>query len=125
MSHHPISLTSNRLIGLVTSMTDVMNVGPMQQVAWFAPMAVGGLFIASVGGLVLHRLSGTVTILVAGAAWVVPPLLFALAPPGAGYWPWVFPGMVCTAIATDTTFTVSNVFVSSPPRYIRKSSRLR
>ncbi|GME55969.1 uncharacterized protein K452DRAFT_315629 [Neofusicoccum parvum] len=92
-------------------MTELMNVGPMQQVAWFAPMAIGGLLIASIGGLVLHRLPGTVTILVAGAAWIVPPLLFALAPPGAGYWPWVFPGMVCTAIATDTTFTVSNVFV--------------
>lgn len=98
---------------MIHSMTELMSVESMQQVAWYTPLAIGGLIIASVGGLVLHRLPGTLTILIAGGTWIVPPLLFALAPPGASYWAWVFPGMICTAVATDTTFTVSNVFVSS------------
>lgn len=95
-----------------SSMTDIMGGSPLQIAAWFTPMALGGIIISTVGGLLLHRIPGTIAILLSGTAWIVPPLLFALAPPGATYWKWTFPAMVCATLAIDVTFTVTNVFVS-------------
>lgn len=37
---------------------EVLHVDPLLTSAWFAPMCVGGLILASVGGLILHLLPG-------------------------------------------------------------------
>lgn len=75
-------------------------------------MALGGCIISTVGGVVLHRISGTFIIILAGAAWIISPLLFAVAPRAANYWAYTFPSMICATIAIDLTFTVTNIFVS-------------
>jgi hypothetical protein len=94
-------------------MTDIMSATPLQLVAWFSPMAVGGCIIATVGGFVLHLLPGTLLISVAGLAWILAPLLFAIAPVGANFWAYTFPSMICATIAIDITFNVTNIFISS------------
>ncbi|KAM0168798.1 hypothetical protein ACHAPF_010633 [Botrytis cinerea] len=66
-------------------MTGVMGGTPLQLVAWYAPMALGGCIISTLGGFVLHLLPGTALIVTAGVAWIVAPLLFAIAPSGANY----------------------------------------
>ena len=38
---------------------EVLHASPLLTTAWFAPMCVGGLILASVGGLVLHLLPGS------------------------------------------------------------------
>lgn len=63
----------------------------MQLVAWFTPMAAGGCIIAVVGGFVLHLVPGTIMVLFSGVAWIIAPLLFAIAPQGAVYWAYTFP----------------------------------
>ncbi|RDI85652.1 hypothetical protein Vi05172_g4332 [Venturia inaequalis] len=67
-------------------MTDILGRTPLQLVAWFSPMAIGGIIIATAGGFVLHILPGTV-----------------LTPP-TGHTP---------TIAIDVTFNVSNIFIST------------
>ncbi|OMP88279.1 putative MFS-type transporter [Diplodia seriata] len=94
-------------------MTNIMGGEPLQLVAWFTPMALGGCIISTVGGLVLHRIPGTGIIILAGAAWIISPLLFAIAPIGANYWAYTFPSMICATIAIDLTFTVTNVFFTT------------
>lgn len=81
--------------------------------AWFAPMAVGGFLIATCSGRVMHRLQPTILLLFSGFAWLTAPLLLALGSPSAGYWPFVFPAMVCGTLGIDLTFTISTVFLSS------------
>lgn len=66
-------------------MNGVMGGSPLQLVAWYAPMALGGCIISTVGGFVLHILPGTALVIAAGVAWIVAPLLFAIAPAGANY----------------------------------------
>lgn len=66
-------------------MTGVMGGTPLQLVAWYAPMALGGCIITTAGGFVLHLLPGTALVIAAGVAWIVAPLLFAIAPAGANY----------------------------------------
>jgi nitrate/nitrite transporter NarK len=76
-------------------------------------MAMGGIIIATAGGFLLHILPGTVLVIMAGVAWIIAPLLFAIAPEGANYWAYTFPSMICATIAIDVTFSVSNVFIST------------
>ncbi|KAF2842122.1 MFS general substrate transporter [Patellaria atrata CBS 101060] len=90
-----------------------MGVTPLQLVAWFTPMALGGCILSVVGGLILHLIPGTILVIISGIAWIVSPLLFALAPAGANYWAWIFPSMICATVAIDITFNVTNVFITT------------
>lgn len=90
-----------------------MGAGPLQIVAWFIPLFVGGMIIAAVGGFVLHILSGTILMLIAGVAWVIAPLLFAVMPSGASYWAFVFPAMVMATVGIDISFNITNIFITT------------
>jgi hypothetical protein len=94
-------------------MTDIMGGTPMQLVAWFTPMALGGCIISTVGGFVLHIIPGTIIIILAGVSWIVAPLLFAIAPVGANYWKYMFFSMICATIGIDASFNVVSIFVSA------------
>ncbi|TKA68243.1 hypothetical protein B0A49_05414 [Cryomyces minteri] len=94
-------------------MTDIMGGTPIQLVAWYTPLALGGCIIATTGGFVLHLIPGTILVIIAGVCWIISPLLFALAPEGANYWAWVFPAMICATIAIDTTFNITNIFITT------------
>lgn len=94
-------------------MTQIMGGQPLQLVAWFTPMCVGGIIIAAAGGFVLHLLSGTFLMLIAGFSWVIAPLLFIIMPEGANYWAYVFPAMVAGTIGIDISFNITNVFITT------------
>ena len=90
-----------------------MHIPPMLVVAWYVPLAIGGCTLASLGGLILHRIPGTVMMAITGVAIIVSSLLFALIPLQANYWAWVFPAMICATIAIDLIFNVANIFFST------------
>lgn len=94
-------------------MTNIMGVSPMQVVAWYVPMAVGGCILAGIGALILHRIPGTILAVISCVAIILDSLLFAIMPDNAGYWPWVFPAMICATLAIDLIFSVANIFLSS------------
>ncbi|KAL8903784.1 MAG: hypothetical protein Q9207_003708 [Kuettlingeria erythrocarpa] len=94
-------------------MTDIMGASPLQISAWYSPMCVGGILISVLGGYVLHLIPGTVLVVIAGLGWVVPSVLFAVAPLGANYWAYVFPSMICATIGIDITFNVANIFITT------------
>ncbi|KAF2752647.1 MFS general substrate transporter [Pseudovirgaria hyperparasitica] len=98
---------------LLDSLAKIMDASPLQLVVWFVPMALGGIFISLLGGRVLHLVPGSYIMVVAGVAYVLAPLLLILAPPGASYWHYAFFAMVFATIGIDTTFTVSNVFLTT------------
>ena len=92
---------------------NIMGANPLQVVAWFVPFAVGGLVISAIGGFVLHLIPGWVLLVVAGIAWVLAPMLFALAPDGASYWAWVFPAMICGTLGVDITYNITSIFITT------------
>ena len=94
-------------------MQDLMGATPLQVAAWFVPMCTGGLIISITGGYILHLLPGTLLMLIGGLGWVLPSLLFALAPEGANYWAWVFPSMIGATIGIDITFNVATIFITT------------
>ncbi|PVH92501.1 MFS multidrug transporter [Periconia macrospinosa] len=92
---------------------NIMSAQPMQLVAWFVPFAVGGLVLSPLGGYIFHKVPGTVLLVISGVAWIVAPLLFAIAPQGASYWAYTFPAMICGTLGIDITYNIANVFVTS------------
>ncbi|KAK6395370.1 hypothetical protein LTR65_000840 [Meristemomyces frigidus] len=94
-------------------MENIMHLPPMLVVAWYVPCALGGCTLATLGGLILHRIPGTVMMAITGLAIIVDSLLWALVPVGGNYWAWIFPAMICATISIDLIFNVANIFLST------------
>lgn len=65
------------------------------------------------GGLVLHRLPGTVLLILSASGFLISVLLFALIPDDPNYWAWIFPAMVCATIGVDISYNVSGIFLTT------------
>ncbi|OKP07154.1 Drug resistance protein [Penicillium subrubescens] len=94
-------------------MSAFMSATPLQVVAWTSPMAVGGLILSVTGGFFLHKVSGTVLIIISCLGYVGLGLLFAIIPIGGNYWAYVFPAMICGTIAVDISFNLANIFITT------------
>lgn len=97
----------------------VMHQTPIITAVWYIPQIVGGLLIGTIGGATLHHFPGRVLFILSGVGHILCALLFAIMPRGVGYWPYVFPAMICSTIGIDITYTVSNIFITTnlPSRY--------
>lgn len=98
-------------------MEETMGASALQTVAWYTPMAAGGCLISLLGGYVLHLVPGTLLLIIAGVAWTVAPLLFAITPIDANYWSYIFPAMLCATIGIDITFNVCNIYITTSTPY--------
>ncbi|KAJ5088837.1 hypothetical protein N7456_012453 [Penicillium angulare] len=97
----------------VLYMSEFMGASPLQIVAWTVPMAVGGLILSVTGGFILHKVSGTILIIISCLGYVGSGLLFAVIPIGGNYWAYVFPAMICGTIAIDISFNIANIFITT------------
>jgi hypothetical protein len=92
----------------------VRNVIGLRSVAWYAPMAVGGLVLAAASGFTLHLLSGKVALLISGVGYLISVVLFATIPPDdPNYWAYIFPAMLGATLGVDVTYGVSNIFITT------------
>lgn len=90
-----------------------MGGSPLQIVAWTAPMGIGGLILSATGGFILHKVSGTLLMLISCLGYVGSGLLFAVIPIGGNYWVYIFPAMICGTVAIDISFNLANVFITT------------
>ncbi|KAJ5306896.1 hypothetical protein PENANT_c003G04201 [Penicillium antarcticum] len=97
----------------VLYMSDIMGASPMQIVAWCAPMGVGGLILSVGGGMIFHKVPGTILMMISCLGYVGSGLFFAVIPPGGNYWAFVFPSMICGTIGIDISFNLANVFITT------------
>ncbi|KAL5049107.1 hypothetical protein BDW71DRAFT_165552 [Aspergillus fruticulosus] len=101
------------LLYAVLYMSEFMGATPFQMVAWTVPMAVGGLILSCLGGLIFHRVSGTVLLMISCLGYVGSGLFFAVVPQGGNYWAFVFPSMICGTIGIDISFNLANIFITT------------
>ena len=92
---------------------NVMGVEPLQVVAWFTPMVIGGLILSTIEGFILHKVSGRLLLIISGIGAIVAQLLLALVPVGGNYWAWIFPAMICGTIGVDLSYNLMTVFVTT------------
>lgn len=90
-----------------------MGASTLQTAVWFAPMAAGGIILATVGGFTLHRLPGRLLLVISACGFIDCVLLLAFAPQDGNYWAYIFPAMIGSTVGVDITFIVSNVFITT------------
>ncbi|MCJ1304914.1 hypothetical protein MMC08_007727 [Hypocenomyce scalaris] len=91
----------------------ILGAGPLLTTAWYAPMAIGGLVLALIGGFFLHLLPGTILLGLSGIGYLVSVLLFAIIPENPNYWAYIFPAMLCATLGVDVTYSVTNIFITT------------
>ncbi|KAI2709180.1 hypothetical protein CBS147332_6239 [Penicillium roqueforti] len=101
------------LLYAVLYMSDIMGASPMQIVAWAAPMGIGGLILSVGGGMIFHKVPGTILMLISCLGYVGSGLFFAVIPLGGNYWAFVFPSMICGTVGIDISFNIANVFITT------------
>ncbi|KAL4786478.1 major facilitator superfamily domain-containing protein [Aspergillus varians] len=101
------------LLYSVLYMSEIMGATPFQMVAWTVPMAAGGLILSCLGGLLFHRISGTILLIISCLGYVGSGLFFAVIPAGGNYWAFVFPAMICATIGIDISFNLANIFITT------------
>ena len=92
---------------------DVLGATPLQVVAWYTPMAVGGLILAISEGFLLAIIPGRILLIISGVGALGAMLLLALVPIGASYWAYLFPSMILGTIGIDLSVTLVMVFVTT------------
>nr|POE74776.1 putative mfs-type transporter [Quercus suber] len=92
---------------------NILNIAPLLLVAWFIPLGLGGVVLSITGGLILHKVPGTILLYVTCIAIILASLLLAIMPTAAIYWAYVFPAMIFATIAIDLVFNVANIFFST------------
>ncbi|KAL0262744.1 hypothetical protein SLS55_001716 [Diplodia seriata] len=81
------------------------------------PMAIGGIVVNVVAGLVMHRVSNTLLMAVGATAYVASFLLMGLQHADSSYWAFTFPALLLAVVGADFEFCVANMYVMSslPP----------
>lgn len=92
---------------------NIMGATPLQIVAWYIPMILGGLALSTAGGFVLHLLPGRALLIFSGFGWIGAQLLLALIPVGGNYWAFIFPAMIFATIGIDITFNIATIFITT------------
>lgn len=94
--------------------TNMMGATPLQLVAWYVPLGVGGLLLSVFEGFVLHIVPGRVLLVISGVGALGSQLMLALIPlSGGNYWAWVFPATVLGTIGIDLSTIYMMVFVTT------------
>jgi len=92
---------------------DVLGATPLQVVAWYTPMAVGGLLLAISEGFLLAIIPGRILLIISGCGAFGAQLLLALMPVGGSYWAYLLPSMILGTIGIDLSITLIMVFVTT------------
>ncbi|RYO60401.1 hypothetical protein AA0116_g5770 [Alternaria tenuissima] len=77
------------------------------------PMAVSGIIINVVAGLILHRVSNKILMGIGTLAYTIASILVAVQRSGDSYWAFTFPSLVIIVVGADFHFNVANMYVLS------------
>lgn len=93
-----------------------MGLTPILTAVWFAPMAAGGIVLATVGGFTMHLLPGSILLIISGLGSLMTMLLFAFMPEDTSprtFFAFVLPAMIGATVGVDIAYNVSNVFITT------------
>ncbi|KAF1980874.1 MFS general substrate transporter, partial [Aulographum hederae CBS 113979] len=97
-------------------MEQVIHIPALQMAIWFLPMAIFGVVMATVGGIVMSLIPFPYLLSLAGAGWIIAPLLLSFVPSDSSsksYWAFIFPALLALTLGSDLTYTVSNIFMTN------------
>ncbi|KAJ4511379.1 hypothetical protein HRR83_006629 [Exophiala dermatitidis] len=92
---------------------NVMGATPLQVVAWFTPMVLGGLALSTAEGFILHLVPGRLLLIISALGAIGSQLLLALVPVGGSYWAWILPATFLGTVGIDLSYNLITVFITT------------
>lgn len=92
---------------------DIMEKPPLLVVAWYLPIAIAGVILTTLEGLIMHVVPGQILLIFSVIGCIVAQVLLACLPPNPNYWAWIFPSTVAATIGIDLSFVCMTVFVTT------------
>ncbi|OAP54425.1 hypothetical protein AYL99_11526 [Fonsecaea erecta] len=92
---------------------NVMGATPIQVVAWWTPMVVGGVILSTMEGFILHLVSGRLLLMISCLGAIGSQLLLARIPEGGNYWAWIFPACILGTVGIDLSYNLIAVFITT------------
>ena len=92
---------------------NIMDATQLQVVAWYTPMAVGGLLLSLMEGFILHLVPGRLLLILSGLGAVAAMVMLAIVPVGGSYWAYILPAMIFGTIGIDLSYTLTTVYITT------------
>jgi MFS family permease len=92
---------------------EIWNMSALQVAVHVLPMAVMGIIVNVFAGMVLHKVSNKLLMLIGTIAYTVAFLLLAFNRQSSSYWAFSFPAFVLMVVGADLEFNVANMYVMS------------
>ena len=96
---------------------DVLHLSALEVAVRLLPMAIMGIAVNIFAGVVLHRISNKLLMLVGTLAYTVAFVLLVVNRESSSYWAFCFPSFLLMVVGADLEFNVANMYVMSsmPP----------
>ncbi|GAB7365330.1 hypothetical protein MBLNU230_g6410t1 [Neophaeotheca triangularis] len=96
---------------------DVGNMSALMVAVHLLPMAIVGIIVNAIAGLILHRVSNKLLLYIGTICYTIAFLLIAVNRRSNSYWSLAFPSLILNVIGADLEFNVANMYVMSsmPP----------
>ncbi|KAL2353193.1 putative transporter [Cryomyces antarcticus] len=96
---------------------NIWHLSALQAAVYLLPMAIMGIAVNIVAGLILHKVSNKLLMGIGACAYTLSFLLLALNKSNSSYWAFCFPALLLCVVGADLEFNVANMYVmSSMPR---------
>ena len=92
---------------------NIMGPEPLQIVAWWTPIIIGGLILSTLVGFFLHLVPGCLLLIVSCLGAIGSELLVAQVPEGGNYWAWIFPSCLLGTVGIDFAYHPMSVFLTT------------
>ncbi|MCJ1341091.1 hypothetical protein MMC09_006387 [Bachmanniomyces sp. S44760] len=98
---------------LALYMQRVQHLSALETAVHLLPMAIMGITINIIAGLILHRVSNKLLVLLGAASFTLASLLLSLMKEDSSYWAFMFPALCLFVVGADLEFNVANMYVMS------------
>ncbi|KAG0650150.1 Drug resistance [Hyphodiscus hymeniophilus] len=92
---------------------NLRNVSPLLASAQFSPVVMSGFCAALTTGYILHRVPGSIIMMIALSAFMVGLILLATAPVGQTYWAQTFVSLIIMPWGMDMSFPAATLLLSN------------
>ncbi|KAH6714994.1 major facilitator superfamily domain-containing protein [Leptodontidium sp. MPI-SDFR-AT-0119] len=98
-------------------MQNVLGFSSLKVAVHLLPMAIGGILVNIIAGLVLHKINNKLLTAIGALSYLGSSLLLANMKVDSSYWAFIFPALLLSVIGADLEFNVANMYVMSslPP----------
>lgn len=90
-------------------MQNVLGFSSLKVAVHLLPMAIGGILVNIIAGLVLHKINNKLLTAIGALSYLGSSLLLANMKVDSSYWAFIFPALLLSVIGADLEFNVANV----------------